>query len=1297
MFSAKRNFCDGKGELAMLDGLLKSLVWLFALLLTGWALPKGQSKSLVTTSSVTAPPNDLVKAWGISPFYKKFVSANGIPVIASEKVSDYALLEAAYIVNNMLAGRNDLRDAIARNKIRVVVMAATELTTDVPEHSDLKPKDYWDRRARGLGATKVRPAVSCGEENLLCYPGDPYFGENILIHEFAHTIHEIALKEVDPAFDGRLKAAYEEAMKKGLWQGTYAATNHHEYWAEGVQIWFHANRTLMPIHNFVATRKQLEDYDPNLARLLREVFRDNEWRWVPPIVRSDLAHLSGFRFEKAPTFAWPKGLEERYAQLQREREAKERKATPRPNLQIVLPTKKPRWWQFQDGRTLEALFVGEANGKVILRDQSGRLLTALFEDLSPPDLRYVATIRQIANDFRLWRLDNLDADQQAPPELKTALPHEIVGSFVKIVGMDARFSEAVLVLIRDDFKMRSYPLRIFSKEDQAYAHQKEVERRTKLPRKPVVEYDICWDEYAYHPERDKGVFNYETTPHFIFFFGNDREGSGRALFKEPSFLERNKRYFERLWDFYANELGVTMPYEQSERKCKVPIYITGTGLPKHKEGWAFGAKDIVLHPNAMGEGSSVIPHELSHNLQFHLGGFRNNPLVGWFWECHANWSAHQWHPAYPAALEVYVDRAHYELNSTRMNYGSWVFLQYLSEHPSFGPGFCYRIWEKNRKNERDQSIEDPLQTIFRVAVEEGKFRGDGVQAFGDIMGEVAAHMVAWDFVHQYFYHRTLLRHQKFNQAAGRFRTVLQPVPDRPGWFKPIYSHAPRQFGVNIVDLLRDPKAEEVVVRFSGIVDEAEHSDWRVTLVAMDEKGEPRYSQMLRGQEGVIRMKLRPNEQRLALAIVATPTVYKPMEFRPGYNRKRRHLYEVSFKGCFPERKPPLPDLPEVDGDYHPNGGGFVAKTAKVAPTAYVGPNAKILGNAVVKDHARIEDFAIVRDFAVVGGTSIVSGFAVVRDRAQVLDNARVRDCAMVAGEVIVKGNARILEYAHVLGRGTISGDVLIKGFGEIHMQPQTELTGCVVAGEDLEVHLAGYPKDAITYGLIYGYNDANILKQELRDNRYLYAFWDFTQPRQQLLKDAFADCDGILRGAPQFVVHQGQPALRLNGKDQYAVVEGHIVDTAAITIDMRLWWEGGAEEQVAFTFASREGALMFTPRNEKGKAALVIRKGKQVFSVEATRALPQRRWVRVTLTLGERLGRLFFNGKLVGEAEGLPKPEDINATFGYLGRGIRKGYFNGYLGATAVFRTAFQRFEDIPDAASIIGPTRTAKDKEQVR
>src|SRR5258705_6316906 len=53
---------------------------------------------------------------GVSPFYKKYTDAFGIPVIASDKVPDAALLVARDIVNTMLAARPDLRKALIARK-----------------------------------------------------------------------------------------------------------------------------------------------------------------------------------------------------------------------------------------------------------------------------------------------------------------------------------------------------------------------------------------------------------------------------------------------------------------------------------------------------------------------------------------------------------------------------------------------------------------------------------------------------------------------------------------------------------------------------------------------------------------------------------------------------------------------------------------------------------------------------------------------------------------------------------------------------------------------------------------------------------------------------------------------------------------------------------------------------------------------------------------------------------------------------------------------------------------------------
>lgn len=254
---------------------------------------------------VQAPP----AALGLDPFYAKYVDASGYPIVASAEVNDYALLEAAYLVDMMLAQRPDVLEAMVASGSRLIVMGYTEFTTDIPEYADFTPKEYWDRRARGLGGSRTDPVCSCAEENVLAFPGDPYSTENIVIHEFAHNIHLRGMVNVDASFDGRVQAAYAAAMKQGLWKSKYAATNHHEYFAEGVQSWFDNNREDDHDHNHVNTRVELMEYDPGLAALCREVFGDTELVYTKPTTRLS-GHMLGYDPSFAPTFSWPEHLKD---------------------------------------------------------------------------------------------------------------------------------------------------------------------------------------------------------------------------------------------------------------------------------------------------------------------------------------------------------------------------------------------------------------------------------------------------------------------------------------------------------------------------------------------------------------------------------------------------------------------------------------------------------------------------------------------------------------------------------------------------------------------------------------------------------------------------------------------------------------------------------------------------------------------------------------------------------------------------------------------------------------------------
>jgi len=255
---------------------------------------------------------------GVPAFYTQQVEAQGYPIVASARVNPHALKEAAHLIGRMLARRPDVREAMIRSGSRLCILAHNEFTTDQPEFAwlagermpdqpTLSGREYWDARARGLGGSETDPFCSCGEENLLGYDGDPYAAECILIHEFAHNIHLRGLLNVDPTFDPRLKAAHAAAMKAGLWKGKYAAVNHHEYFAEGVQSWFDNNRENDHDHNHVNTREELLDYDPGLAAMCREVFGDTELKYTKPATRLT-GHLVGYDPATAPKFEWPERL-----------------------------------------------------------------------------------------------------------------------------------------------------------------------------------------------------------------------------------------------------------------------------------------------------------------------------------------------------------------------------------------------------------------------------------------------------------------------------------------------------------------------------------------------------------------------------------------------------------------------------------------------------------------------------------------------------------------------------------------------------------------------------------------------------------------------------------------------------------------------------------------------------------------------------------------------------------------------------------------------------------------------------
>lgn len=268
----------------------------------GGETPRPRPDGLITdyaAALISEPPASM----GLdTDFYKKYTSAGGIPVIGSARVPDAALLVARDIILHMLSMRPDLREHMVESGYRVGIMAVSESTTDLPEQRDWKKpafddrrltdgereryyepggiasmtdKEYWDRRARGMGGRYTTGA----EENVLGYPGTRYFGEHILVHEFSHGIHR-AVREADPELQAEIQAAYDEATAKGMYidaegRRHYAVNTIAEYWAEGTQWWFWSNYAACFGGRRIWTPDEFKAYDPKLYSVLSRVYPDH--------------------------------------------------------------------------------------------------------------------------------------------------------------------------------------------------------------------------------------------------------------------------------------------------------------------------------------------------------------------------------------------------------------------------------------------------------------------------------------------------------------------------------------------------------------------------------------------------------------------------------------------------------------------------------------------------------------------------------------------------------------------------------------------------------------------------------------------------------------------------------------------------------------------------------------------------------------------------------------------------------------------------------------------------------------
>ena len=174
-------------------------------------------------------------------FFSQRLDFHGIPIKAHAVVADEALFTAYERLNLLLTNLLICQPFVLSNllgaRVELHIIGRDQVTTDLPEWQQDKGKPLAeyngltrDQRTRGMGGR----LTSCGEENLLKLKQDRYYGRDICLHEFAHSLRNYGIsRDVRRRFD----VQYRQSLDKGLWKHSYAGSNPDEFFAE-LTMWY---------------------------------------------------------------------------------------------------------------------------------------------------------------------------------------------------------------------------------------------------------------------------------------------------------------------------------------------------------------------------------------------------------------------------------------------------------------------------------------------------------------------------------------------------------------------------------------------------------------------------------------------------------------------------------------------------------------------------------------------------------------------------------------------------------------------------------------------------------------------------------------------------------------------------------------------------------------------------------------------------------------------------------------------------------------------------------------------------
>ncbi len=716
--------------------------------------------------------------------------------------------------------------------------------------------------------------------------------------------------------------------------------------------------------------------------------------------------------------------------------------------------------------------------------------------------------------------------------------------------------------------------------------------------------------------------------HFQFIWGKNGADSAKIT---TQFLKENAKNLEACWNVYMNDLSMEAPTQsvnlalRDGNRYKVNFYISGTGLKPFPDDWAYMGYDnqgyafmfccvgaMQNSPNP----SWVLPHEFGHVVTAHQLGWNENKYVSSWWEAIANWYREQFlYSDYYSSqwgnvngitdyFETYMKNLCFTPILGRDNYASWAFLQYITENPDDLPGYGSSfVRDLMQQGKRD---EYPYIEIERISGADMK----------DTLGHYAKRLATLDLAHKKDYQsrqNELLVRGEWNW--GEIFTILENTTGMEDYYTVPTERAPQQFGVNIVPL--EVTGSSISVTLEGLT-KTNGADWRACIAVEQNDGTTRYSELFKAGE-TMDMDFGSNDSAAYLTVTATPDssvwqqtgvpwAYGTGEFDEAHApflSKTRYPWGATITGA--GIKQTQNDAAAVHGSRHPNGGGFVASTAKVEPSVYVGADAKVLGYANVSGNAIIDGYTVVSGNAKISGNAVVKGHAVVAENAVVKDNAIIADNAGVIGSAVISDNARVLESGLVFNTYKVSGNATVKGVA--YCLSNGSATGQAMPDGD-------YYDDSgrtIQKGSMYGWTSYDEYAQNRPYTDGQMAALEFAADSTDIAADEYTSTFGISIGSPVWseAMTSGKGVLTFEGSDeQYLLADSSY--TALHT----------AEYQTAVLLRSNSRSELFRFGSEDKGITLVAENGSVALygvdqCVKVNEAYKLGEWITVSVLISD--------------------------------------------------------------------------------